>query len=499
MELRERAERLMRPQVPTVIPPVTPSTRSLRQTERRLANHSWLRGAMCFLAVICYGLSLFDATVVTHSFILVLSLAGEAAIVGIYRIKARTHGITSKAGASPEVSVFHSPLLGKMLLEMLVWIIQCPPLPSSACNGWVAGLDGMLVLRLYVLMLYATHFSHASVFGRAIASVLRIRVGHRFLVRTTFLMEHLVATVSAIALGLVILACYYAKVEGTSFGDALYFCIGTASLVGLGDVTPTTFSGRATAVCAMLFGVAVLCWIVGCMHEALSLNGAERNLYALFRSNELCDQLPAQAARLIQRAWKLHIAKRRQHNVVSRHIAAFLLSQEALAFREMRRELSLFEEAFLRSTRTLEDYISTMPMRSSSATTPQTSSNVSPLGTPRSRRPFPLFQEMRVKAERRSPTPHSSGELQQQREVKKGADALGRGVGKSPAGLAPLMVPRSPVLPRGAASRLGQGKGAANAAELEQRLSKLKDALEVLVANAERLHGRLGSSHGVSV
>ncbi|RNF25839.1 ion transport protein [Trypanosoma conorhini] len=493
MTLRGRAEQLIRPQTPTPIPPVTASISELARMERLLANRRWLRGAMCFVAVLCYVLSLFDeGRVVTHSIMLAFSLAAEVSIVAIYRGKARLHGLTNRAsGRKRVVSVFHSPSACGMLLEMLVWVVQCPPLPEDVSRpGWLAGLDGFLFLRFYVFLLYGASVSHAPAFAHAIASLARIRLNYRFFIRTTLLLEHLLTTLAAVAVGVVVFACAYAKAEGVGFGESFYFCVSTASLAGYSEVAPATLPGRALAVCVTLFGVIVLCWTVGVASQALALTQAERNLYALFRSNELCGRVPATAARLIQRAWRLYRARRDRRNFVSRQFAAFLLSQQAIAYREMRRELARQETAFLRSTRTVEESLaSETPFGSSLAATPSTSRTPSPVTSPRARRPFPLFQEMRLKRDSRTPTPRGEEYPQAgKRELP--------GHGREPERPAPT--PRSSP-PQRPLPQPHLAAAVPGLAELELRLAKLETTLEALATTAESLQGRFGVIASVSV
>ncbi|EAN96222.1 hypothetical protein C3747_35g84 [Trypanosoma cruzi] len=486
MELRERAEQMIKPQTPIVIPPVTRSIRQLTRMERLAANRRWLRGAMCFLAVICYALSLFEeGRVVTHSIILLFSLAGEVAIVCIHRVKAKFHGITNRAsGKRREVSVFHSPSLINMLLEMLVWILQCPPLPDDMNPEWLVGLDGFLILRFYVFLLYGTHVAHTSVFSHAIASLARIRLNYRFFIRTAFLLEHLAVTLCAVAAGIFIFACSYAKAEGATLGESFYFCVSTASLAGYSETSPVTFPGRVIAVCVTLLGVIVLCWTVGVMNEALSLTEAERNLYTLFRNNELCGKIPPQAARLIQRTWKLYRAKRDRHNFISRQIAAFLLSQQAITYRGMRRALIQYETAFLLSTRTLEECLASNSTFGSNGTTPLASSNTSPLGSPRTRRPFPLYQEMRLKRDSRASTPRGDGFLQEfGNEFSSHRSERNRFMS-------------TPHLPTTQQQLTAAVPGMV---ELELRLSRLEKSLEALATTAESLRGHLGVISSVSV
>ncbi|RNF07080.1 ion transport protein [Trypanosoma rangeli] len=491
MELRGRAERLIRPQTLTAIPPVTASVGNLANMERLHASRRWLRGVMCFLAVFCYGLALFDkGRVITHFIMLVFSLAAEVAIASIYRGKAKFHGLTNRAhGKKGVVSVFHSPSLCLMLLEMLVWVLQCPPLPDDVSTEWLVGLDGFLPLRFYVFLLYGTNVAHNSAFAHAIASLARIRLNHRFFVRTASLLEHLRVTLSVVAVGVCVFAYAYAKAETVSFGEALYFCVSTASLAGYSESSPVTLPGRVLAVCVTLLGVTILCWAVGVMNQALALTQAERNLHALFRSNELCGQVPAQAARLIQRAWNLYRARRDRRNFISRQISAFLLSQQAITYREMRRELMRQETAFLHSISTVEGSLAPDISFESSLTTPFTSRTTTPETTPRSRRPFPLFQEMCLKRDSRTPTPRGREYLQAGNEElpghRRGPTRLTLASMPSPM-MQPLKPPHAtPVVP--------------SLAELELRLSKLEMSLEALATTAEALQGRYGVIASVSV
>ncbi|ORC86318.1 ion transport protein [Trypanosoma theileri] len=474
MELRERAERLLRPHEPTPIPPVTESTRLLSRSEQAMMNRRWLRGAMCFLAIICYGLSLFEETVITHSLILVFSLAGEAAIIGIYRAKARVYGITNRAGDKPTVNVFHSPLLDKMLLEMLIWIIQTPPIPGLARDSWFMWLDTSLLLRFYVVVMYATNATQGSSFARGVASVVKARLTHRFYLRGSLLSWGLLLPVTALVGGLLLLGTFIARVEGLPWVDAVHLTVGSASLVGLGDVTPVTAAGRTAAVAAWLLGLLALVGVIGAAATTTRLGPAGRHLHALFRSNAIRARLPPHAAKVLQRAWRLHAARRARKGVITRQIAAYLLSQQVITFRDMRRELRHFEAIFLHSIRTVEDYMNPTP-RSSPGVTPQTSRPISPVSTPRARQGLSSFQEFHGKADRHmslTTTPKTPRMQHQQKQQATVADA-------------------TPT-----ATATGTRR---SLTDLEQMLSRLEGSLDTLKIHTERLQSRLGSRNTISV
>ncbi|KAG5509389.1 hypothetical protein JKF63_06699 [Porcisia hertigi] len=490
MELRARVEKLTRAQAPTAVPPTSnPVRQRLVSLEQNQVTHCWLRGMMAFLAFLCSILSLFQVSayvsnVVLHSLILALSLMGEVCIVLIYHIKARFAGVTNPA--SHTVNLLHSPHLSLMLCEMVVWIIMTPPGVTSTAP-WAQMLDSLIVLRSYVYVLYFTRLSTQSVFKRAVASLCGYRFTHLYLFRTTFVFPHAMETACGFTVAWLGLAMLYSKAEEVSYADAVYFCSSTMGFVGYSDVAPSTLVGRFTAFLAWCLGLLVIAWCVSMMHALIRVSPAERNLYTLFHTNKLCAQVPGEAARTVQRAWKLFVAKREKRNQLSIQFNALLLSHQASSFRALRREFFKAEMAFLRSTYTFDDTLTALSRQSSRGTTPSMSprSPGTPClrtgsGTPRSasfRRSFSLFREMKIKSALTSPSPRSVDSRASH------ADSAGAQPSVPPLKLHdPLQGMHHPSSNSTGASALST--------EITMRLARLEENLSVLVNKAERMAPR---------
>lgn len=378
MELRTRAERLLRPLPPTAIPEPSAATACIVSLESHVQWHRWLRGVMCYLVLITYLLSMYRlesyaGNIVFHVFMLLLSLAGELCIYFIYHIKARFSGITNASDSKRRtVNVLHSPHHSRMILEMLLWLIQAPP--GLRQGTWSTFLDSLLLLRCYVFVLFFTQHTSRQEFKRIIASLAGCRYDSSFLLRNSYLSANTTpATCAAFIVMWIGLGFLYSKAEGSvSFDRALYVCLTTASFVGYGDIVPATVTGRISLFLSWVVGAAFLGWCVAILYRTTRLTWAERNLYMLFRTNKLCAQVPGEAARTVQRAWKLYKAKRDDCGVLSRQHNAFWLSHQATSFRALRREFVNCEMSFIRSTETFQGTLRTL----------------SPAGTPR--RPFSL-------------------------------------------------------------------------------------------------------------
>lgn len=362
MELRARTQRLADPEPPTAMPPVTEDTALISGLENDAQTHLFLRGVMCFLALLAYLLSAFQienyaATTVLHVIILLLSLAGAACLYEVYRIKARFSGFTNPAVAAcrgrgrrpAQVTPFHSPYLGHMCLEVALWLLQCPPgVPAGAVSN---ALDSFILLRSYVFVMYFSQLSGSSLFKRSIAALCGSRfdssslVGHRFLHHGLglFMLPGFVAMWLCLAL-------LHAKAEAKGFGESLYFCVSTATFVGFGGGAPRTLAGRISACFSFCLGGVMLAWCVVVLHNATRLSPPERSLHTLFEANRLCAAMPNEAARVIQRAWKLYVAKKENRISATVQLNAFRLTARAASFRRLRRGFAAAELRFLRST-----------------------------------------------------------------------------------------------------------------------------------------------------
>lgn len=498
MELRERVGKLSRAQAPTAVPPTSnPMTQRLVSLEHDQMSHQWFRGVMALLAFMCFMLSIFQVSgyagnLVVHVLILALSLAGEVCIVLVYRIKTRFAGVTNPA--SHAVNSLHSPYLSLMLCEMLVWIIMAPP-GVKGTSSWARVLDSFIVLRSYVYVMYVTRLSTQSVFKRAVASLCGYRFNSLYMFRHTFMSRHAIATACGFVVAWLGLALLYTKGEEVSYADAVYFCSSTMGFVGYSDVVPLTWVGRFTAFLAWCLGLLVIAWCVSLMHALLRVTPAERNLHTLFRTNKLCAQVPGEAARTIQRAWKLYLAKLEKRNPLSIQFNALLLSSQACSFRSLRREFVESEMAFIRSTYTFDDALTALSRQSSLRTTPAGSPR-SPMstalsasgGTPKSttgRRSFSLFKEVKLKSPQISPLPPGA-------DVE--TSCLDGGAPPPASSLTSL-----PVLElRGLINQrqlTHSGAGAsAMASDITRRLAHLDETLSILIRKAERMAPRMLAS-----
>ncbi|EPY31802.1 ion transport protein [Strigomonas culicis] len=476
MEIRARVEKLMRPPVPTAVPIVCKGTDQIVSFENSVSTHRFFRGVQCFLFILCYALSMFQiesyaGNVALHMIILLCSLAGEVLLFLIYRIKARFAGFTNPACAgAKQVHALHTPYMSLYVLESIVWILQCPPGVRSV--ALLDGLDSLILLRVYVLVVYFSHYTTQGLFTRTIAILCGFRFNSNQAFRTDNMSLHWFVTPVASLLMWLALALMYSKAEVTSFLDALYFCFTSAAFVGYGDYSPRSFVGRLAAVLSWMLGVMLLAWCVRLMHDMLHITEPERNLYTLFRTNRLCGRVPGEAARTIQRAWKLYVAKKEQRHALSIQLNAWLLTGQAAHFRSLRRAFVANEVAFLRATRTFADSLS--------ALSPSSSRRVTPSGTPTTlsprRRPFALFQAVRPKTPK---APDGSG---------------------SSGGTPSPHTPRSPQL-KGASGRstptftttvatAPPAPSAASAqavAEVQQRLARMDRNLDALLAKAKRV------------
>ncbi|KPA77220.1 hypothetical protein ABB37_07127 [Leptomonas pyrrhocoris] len=500
MELRSRVEKLAQLQAPTVVPPTsTPAISRLVSLEHDQMTHRWLRGAMSFLAFICFILSIIQVennagNIVLHVLLLAFSLAGEACIVVIYRIKSRFSGVSNLA--THAINPLHSPYVSTMLAEMLVWIVMAPPAVSSKAV-WAQVLDSLVILRSYVFVLYLIRLTTQSVFKRAVAAICGYHFNSFYLFRHTFLSRHAVVTAAGFLVVWLGLALLYSNGETVSYGDAVYFCFSTTAFVAYGDIAPMTWVGRFAAFLSWCLGLLMIGWSVSLMHAFLKISAAELNLHTLFRTNKLCAAIPTEAAHTIQRAWKLYVAKRDQKNYVAVQFNALLLSVQACSFRSLRRDFAAAENAFLRSTYTFEDSLTAMSRQSSRRSTPAGSprspgsANVSSFGgsatTPRmgtssTRRPFALFKEMKAKQSPSVSPSVSRGELEVGSEDPHNASSTSNGPVTTPAARAsppaPLALRISPVR---------TGDSAAATADITARLSRLDETLNALIRKAERM------------
>jgi hypothetical protein len=69
---------------------------------------------------------------------------------------------------------------------------------------------------------------------------------------------------------------FYARVEGWTFFQGIYFSVITLGTVGYGDLAPVTFAGRLFTIFYVLVGVGVIVALAGQLASQLIEGRAER-------------------------------------------------------------------------------------------------------------------------------------------------------------------------------------------------------------------------------
>ena len=331
-------------------PPKTISM-ELAALEALAEYQQWLRGVLSVLAIAAFILSLVtieDVAIsgVVYAIITVLSICGEIAIFRVYVIKAKHAGISNPIYRH-QPSVIHSPHFFQMLFEMFVWALHCPPGMEGAVS-WAYALNFFIVLRFYVFVLYLNNVSFAHrIFCRAMSVLSKIPLDTSYYIRTSFAFSKTKTSLAVLIVGWSTLALLYSKAEGIGFWDSIYFTFVTAATIGYGDIVPYTTVGRFIAFFSWIFGLTIVGWVVGMMHDSLALNEAESNLYTLFRANELCNIVPEEAAIVVQRWWRTNKAKKQQKSIFFQNIGAYFFTKQCFLFRQCRRELRQHEAAFV--------------------------------------------------------------------------------------------------------------------------------------------------------
>lgn len=351
MEIRKRVSRLVKRVVPTVVAPPKKVSKELASLEQLAEYHRWLRGVLCFLALAAFLISLVSIENLAFSYfsdiaVTALSVLGEIAILRIYHIKARHAGVTNPI-YHLKPSIIHSPHFFAMLLEMFIWTLHCPP---GLMNFWANAqdLDFLIVLRFYTFLLYLNNakFGYRT-FCRAMSAIAEIPLSTSYFLRTSFMFDTVKTSLAVLVAGWCTLGLMFSKAEGIGFCDSMYFCFVTAATIGYGDISPKTTNGRFIAFFSWIFGLTVVAWVVGFTHEALSLSDPERNLFTLFQANQLCNVIPAEAAKTIQRAFRLKKAQRAGANLLRLNVLGYQLTTQVNTLRFLRRQLRSKEASFM--------------------------------------------------------------------------------------------------------------------------------------------------------
>jgi hypothetical protein len=385
MEIRRRVTNLVIAARPTYQKPPPAITKSLADLEAMAKYQRWLRGVLSALAILAFGVSLVAANTVeqvSDALVTLLSIAGEVCILQVYQIKAKYAGVTDPIYRE-RPSVIHSPHFPMMLGEMFIWALHAPPFLSSVWED-AETLDFLVWLRLYTILLYLNHvsFGHRT-FCRAISAVADIPLSTSFFLRTAFIFDTFRTSIAILFAGWMSLALLFSKCEGTSVWDSMYFCFVTAATIGYGDISPKTTLGRIVAFFSWVFGLTVVAWVVGLVHEALSLSTAEQNLFMLFQANEMCNVIPVEAAITIQRAFRLTLARKRHRPIILQSFMGYRLTSQVNKLRSLRRQIRSTEASFMAqlssNDRPAPVGRKRTPRSRNSASTPQSEN---PLGSP---------------------------------------------------------------------------------------------------------------------
>jgi voltage-gated potassium channel len=93
----------------------------------------------------------------------------------------------------------------------------------------------------------------------------------------------------------------FAALEGTSFGNGIYWAISTMTTVGYGDISPESTEGKALSVVVMLVGIGAATLFVGAVAQRFfrsdveQVEGAEGDILTEVR------EISVRLARLEQR------------------------------------------------------------------------------------------------------------------------------------------------------------------------------------------------------
>lgn len=351
MEIRRRVKNLVVSAKPKFKKPPLQISKSLAHLEGMARYQRWLRGVLSVLAIASFAISLVamqDGTVeqLSDASVTLLTLAGEVSIFQVYKIKAQYAGVTDPIYRDSP-SVLHSPHLPSMIVEMFVWLLHSPPFLSYLWED-AETLDFFVWMRLYTVLLYLNHvaFGHRT-FCRAISAVADIPLSTSFFLRTAFIFDTFRTSIAILFAGWMSLALLFSKCENVDVWESMYFCFVTAATIGYGDISPKTTQGRVVAFFAWVFGLTVVAWVVGLVHEALSLSTAEQNLFLLFQANEMCNVIPVEAATTIQRAFRLYRARRHHRSMIVQTWMGYRLTAQVNALRGYRRRLRSTEASFM--------------------------------------------------------------------------------------------------------------------------------------------------------
>lgn len=347
MKWRNQVLHRMLTPTPTGIPGPSDEISHLVWLEKNIALHRFLRGVMIYLFLFSMTLSFFEfeaflGNIIVHSLMMVLSVGGMACVYAIYRAEAVFSGIPNPTYPMPQglrslqrqhFSVIHSPNVFWMVVELLVWLVHPPP--GIPVGKWENRLNAFLFCRVYVLLLYPSERWSLRLYPRAVETVLGSPQNFVSMFRRSMQAEKWLS-IPIVLIIFLSLSGLYRRAEGTSLLNACYFCASTSAFVGFGNIIPVTVTGRVVAFFSWCLGLFLLAWIIRMWCDFLQLSKPTQNLYSVVRINNSTSGIRTEAAKTIQRGWRLYTVKKRKLALIVIHCHAVLLSRQCLSFRKRR-------------------------------------------------------------------------------------------------------------------------------------------------------------------
>ena len=240
--------------------------------------HRWLRGVLCYLTIIVFVLSLASLEGSQKDLIdwamFGASLPAQLILLRIYQIKYQFAGLTDPIyRKSP--NLVNSPYFYQMLVEMLVWTVQCPPYIIDQYPS-LELLNFMPFFRLYSIGIYLNNSNFAyRTFCRAMAAMCGIPLTTSLYMRSVLIYKSAKSSLIITGSLWVTLSLMYAKAEGQSFSDSVWFIFVTVGTIGYGDISPKSTQGRCIAFLAWVYALVLIGYVVVLTHDTLKLKEKE--------------------------------------------------------------------------------------------------------------------------------------------------------------------------------------------------------------------------------
>jgi hypothetical protein len=317
-------------------------TSDLSSIESLGSYHRWLRGVLCYLTLAVFAMSLASLegsqkNVVDWA-IFVASFPAQIILIRVYQVKYQLAGLTD-AIYRVNPNLVNSPYFYQMLLEMCLWMAQCPPYVVQRFP-MLEMLNFMPFCRLYTVAIYLNNSSFAyRPFCRAMAAMCGTPLTLSLYIRSALLYKSLKSSLILSGSLWVTLALMYSKAEGINFNDSVWFVFVTVGTIGYGDISPKTVQGRIIAFLSWIYALVLIGYVVVLTHGTLKLKEGERNMFILFRSNVMKAKLRENSAMTIQRCWRLYAAKRSGSYLFTKSHLAYLLLTQLNRMRHVRRTL----------------------------------------------------------------------------------------------------------------------------------------------------------------